>query len=272
MNRDEFCAKLAPLDAEQRSKVLWNVYWRGTAGVRERIEGELDPRERERRKAAVAPPDPDLVLMEVRDFVELAESGAYIAGLDRIAAADAPSAVKKSTRAWRDWERSSWSLDSAERDRQAGSLAGIRCCLSISTGTGAAAGRPRVIRRPGGGFLKARRLPWDVCRAARPLACSTMKYGSTASTSSPRPCACSNVANRAGRRPSCLTRRSRPTTRHIRTAPTDALLMSASLLRTVLSARQGVAAIGRNVSAETIATGRLSSRRHERCCAARQSG
>ncbi len=48
--------------------------------MRERIEGELDPRERERRKKAAAPPDPELVLMEVWDFVELAESGAYIAG------------------------------------------------------------------------------------------------------------------------------------------------------------------------------------------------
>ena len=48
--------------------------------MRERIEGGLDPRERERRKRAAAPPDPEFVLMEVRDFVELAGSGAYIAG------------------------------------------------------------------------------------------------------------------------------------------------------------------------------------------------
>ena len=53
---------------DSAAKVLWNLYRRGTAAVRERIEGELDPRERERRKKA-APPDPDLVLMEVRDFV-----------------------------------------------------------------------------------------------------------------------------------------------------------------------------------------------------------
>src|SRR2546423_130047 len=85
MSRDEFFAKLAPLDAEQRGKVLWNLYWRGTAAVRERIEGELDPPERERRKqAADAPPDPGVVLMEVKDFVELAESGAYIAGDRRV--------------------------------------------------------------------------------------------------------------------------------------------------------------------------------------------
>ncbi len=83
MNRDEFFARLAPLDAEQRGKVVWNLCRRGTAAVRERIEGEPDPRERERRKKAAAPPDPDLVLMEVRDFVELAESGTYIAGTGR---------------------------------------------------------------------------------------------------------------------------------------------------------------------------------------------
>lgn len=85
MSRDEFFAKLAPLDAEQRGKVLWNLYWRGTVAVRERIEGELDPPERERRKKAVAAlPDPDLVLMEVKYFVELARSGAYIAGDRRV--------------------------------------------------------------------------------------------------------------------------------------------------------------------------------------------
>jgi hypothetical protein len=85
MNRDEFFAKLAPLDAEQRGKVLWSLYWRGTAAVRERIEGELDPPERERRKkAAATPPDPELVLMEVENFVELAGSGSYIAGDRRV--------------------------------------------------------------------------------------------------------------------------------------------------------------------------------------------
>jgi hypothetical protein len=206
MNRDEFFATLAPLDAEQRGKVLWNLYRRGTAAVRERIEGELDPRERERRKKA-APPDPDLVLMEVRDFVELAESGAYIAELDRIAVAGAPPAVKKNTRARRDWERSSWSRDSAKRDRAGGFARWNSVLLERLDGERA---RRLAGHAPFGGpeadFLKARRLPWDVCRAVRPLACSTTKYGSTASTSSPRPCVCWNVANRAGRRPSCLTR------------------------------------------------------------------
>jgi hypothetical protein len=85
MNREEFFAKLAPLDAEQRGKILWNLYWRGTAAVRERIEGELDPPERERRKRdATTPPDPAHVLAEVSRFVELVRSGAYIAGDRRV--------------------------------------------------------------------------------------------------------------------------------------------------------------------------------------------
>ena len=85
MNREEFFAKLAPLDAEQRGKILWNLYWRGTAAVRERIEGELDPPERERRKRdAATPPDPVHVLAEVSQFVEQARSGAYIAGDRRV--------------------------------------------------------------------------------------------------------------------------------------------------------------------------------------------
>jgi hypothetical protein len=85
MNREEFFVKLAPLDAEQRGKILWNLYWRGTAAARERIEGELDPPERERRKHdAATPPDPAHVLAEVSQFVELARSGAYIAGDRRV--------------------------------------------------------------------------------------------------------------------------------------------------------------------------------------------
>jgi hypothetical protein len=39
MNREEFFAKLAPLDEDRLRKVLWNLYWRGPASVRERIEG-----------------------------------------------------------------------------------------------------------------------------------------------------------------------------------------------------------------------------------------
>lgn len=81
MNREEFFAKLAPLDEAGLRKALWNLYWRGSAQVRERIESEIEPAEKARRKeAAKQPPDPGLVLMEVREFVRLARSGAYMGG------------------------------------------------------------------------------------------------------------------------------------------------------------------------------------------------
>ena len=47
MNREEFYAKVSPLDAEQLRKALWTLYWRGTAQVRERIEDALDAVARE---------------------------------------------------------------------------------------------------------------------------------------------------------------------------------------------------------------------------------
>jgi hypothetical protein len=85
MNREEFFAKLAPLDEDRLRKALWNLYWPGSAAVRERIEGELDPAEQDRRKRAAAESaDPDLVLFDVREFAELARAGAYIAGDRRV--------------------------------------------------------------------------------------------------------------------------------------------------------------------------------------------
>jgi hypothetical protein len=85
MNRDEFFAKLADLDEDRLRKALWNLYWRGSAGLRERIEGELDPAQQAARKRAAAkPPDPGLVLLEVSDFAELARVGAYLAGDRRV--------------------------------------------------------------------------------------------------------------------------------------------------------------------------------------------
>jgi hypothetical protein len=56
MNREEFFAKLAPLDEDRLRKALWNLYWRGSAAMRERIESELDPAEQERRRRAAAEP------------------------------------------------------------------------------------------------------------------------------------------------------------------------------------------------------------------------
>ena len=54
MNREEFFAKLAPLDEDRLRKVVWNLYLQGSAVVRERIEDELDPAEQDRRKQAAA--------------------------------------------------------------------------------------------------------------------------------------------------------------------------------------------------------------------------
>ncbi|WP_206305272.1 hypothetical protein [Actinacidiphila soli] len=81
MNREEFFAKLAGLDEERLRKVLWNLYWRGAAPVRERIEAEIapappGPRARPRDEV----PDPVRVREEVREFVALARAGSYLAG------------------------------------------------------------------------------------------------------------------------------------------------------------------------------------------------
>ena len=85
MNRDEFFAKLADLGEDRIKKALWNLYWRGPAQLRERIESELDPaQETVRKRAVTQPPDPDIVLWEIRDFAELARAGAYLAGDRRV--------------------------------------------------------------------------------------------------------------------------------------------------------------------------------------------
>ncbi len=54
MNREEFFAKLSSLDEDGLRKALWDLYWRGSAPLRERIEGELDPAEHVRRRRAAA--------------------------------------------------------------------------------------------------------------------------------------------------------------------------------------------------------------------------
>jgi hypothetical protein len=85
MNREEFFAKLAPLDEAALKKALWNLYWRGSAQVRERIEGEIEPAEKVRRQRdAAQPPIPGLVLAEVTEFAELARAGAYLGGDRRV--------------------------------------------------------------------------------------------------------------------------------------------------------------------------------------------
>jgi hypothetical protein len=115
MSREEFFAKLAPLNENRLRKALWNLYWRGSVSMREQIEAELDPAEHDRRKRAAAQPaDPDLVLYEVREFAELARAGAYIAGDRRVS-------PKERTR-WRvTFRRLAADAQSALRAKDAGS-------------------------------------------------------------------------------------------------------------------------------------------------------
>src|SRR5919106_4527641 len=85
MNREQFFAKVAQLDEDRLRKALWNLYWRGTAKMRERIEAEVDPDRPTRRRSTMPDPvDPHEVLAEVRDFVSLARAGAYLAGDRRV--------------------------------------------------------------------------------------------------------------------------------------------------------------------------------------------
>ena len=84
MNREQFFRVVSALDEDRLRKALWNLYWRGTADVRERIEVELasDGRTRAPRPAK-EPADPEMVWYEVDDFVSLARSGAYMGGTGR---------------------------------------------------------------------------------------------------------------------------------------------------------------------------------------------
>src|SRR6266513_347942 len=84
MNRDEFYAARAAHDDARLRKVLWTVYWRGNAQLRERIEDELRPQDQPKVKPKKELPDPAGVLEEVTTFVELAKDGAYMAGDRRV--------------------------------------------------------------------------------------------------------------------------------------------------------------------------------------------
>ena len=84
MNRDEFYAAMAPHDDARLGKILWTVYWRGNAQLRERIEDELRPQDQPTVKPKKELPDPAGVLDEVTTFVELAKDGAYMAGDRRV--------------------------------------------------------------------------------------------------------------------------------------------------------------------------------------------
>jgi len=84
MNRDEFYTAMAPNDDARLRKVLWTLYWRGNAQLRERIEDELRSSEQPKVKPKKELPDPRAVVDEVTTFVMLAKDGAYMAGDRRV--------------------------------------------------------------------------------------------------------------------------------------------------------------------------------------------
>ena len=85
MDKVQFFDKLSTLDDERLRTVLWTLYWRGSAVLRERIEAELSATPGQpRTKVAKDPIDPEWVLTEVNEFVGLARSGAYLAGDRRV--------------------------------------------------------------------------------------------------------------------------------------------------------------------------------------------
>jgi len=83
MSRDEFFAKLASFDEDGLKKVVWTLYWRGSAQMRERIEAQIDPDARV-QPATDPAVDPTAVATEVDEFVTLARSGAYLGGDRRV--------------------------------------------------------------------------------------------------------------------------------------------------------------------------------------------
>ena len=85
LDRAQFFERLAPVDDERLRKILWNLYWRGSAAMRQRIEDELDPEQPgRRRRAEVEAVDPKVALDQVTEFVGLARAGAYLAGDRRV--------------------------------------------------------------------------------------------------------------------------------------------------------------------------------------------
>jgi hypothetical protein len=85
MSREQFFATLAGFDEDGLRKVLWTLYWRGSAPVRQRIEALLSPAEHRLKSGQDQRSlDAETVLSEVHDFVALARSGAYLAGDRRV--------------------------------------------------------------------------------------------------------------------------------------------------------------------------------------------
>jgi hypothetical protein len=79
-DRASFKAKVGGLDEDALRKILWNLYWRGPAALRERIEAALDPEEATRERQAEQEIDGEELREDALRFVDLARSGAYIGG------------------------------------------------------------------------------------------------------------------------------------------------------------------------------------------------
>ncbi|WP_460495190.1 hypothetical protein [Glycomyces tarimensis] len=77
MSKDEFYEKLDALDEARLKKALWNLYWRGTASVRERIEDAVttDPARQAKPQESI---NPAQTLRQVREFCKLARAGAFL--------------------------------------------------------------------------------------------------------------------------------------------------------------------------------------------------
>lgn len=84
MNRDEFYTAMAPSDDARLRKILWTLYWRGSAQLRERIDDELRPPDRPKIPAKTERPDPEAVLDEITTFTGLVRDGAYMYGDRRV--------------------------------------------------------------------------------------------------------------------------------------------------------------------------------------------
>ncbi len=79
LNKGDFYDLIANRDNQELKKILWTVYWRGGAGVRERIDELLGVA----TKPEAPQPDP-FVLEDVTEFAKLARAGAYLAGDRRV--------------------------------------------------------------------------------------------------------------------------------------------------------------------------------------------
>ena len=88
MDHEQFFAARRPRRAAAK-KALWNLYWRGTATVRQRIEAELEPDGPRPRRKEPEPTDPDGTLDAVCGWFAFARSGAYLAGDRRVSPHDA---------------------------------------------------------------------------------------------------------------------------------------------------------------------------------------